>query len=75
MAQMVVVVEILIAQRDAEHALAHERCNPMLDQISTAPIIKAVSKATNQIDGPVGGSQQQRSCIAGDCATIKSGHN
>ena len=50
MAQLVVVVEILIAQRNPQHPLANQRLHPVLDQLLTAAIAKAPREAINQLD-------------------------
>jgi hypothetical protein len=75
MAQLVMVVQILIAQRNPEHALGNQRLHPMLDQISTAAIGKAARKAIQQADRPIGRPQQQSAGISRNRTTIKSGDN
>ena len=54
MAQVIMVVKILIAQRDPQHPLANQRFHPVLDQFLTTPVAKAPRKATDQLDRPVG---------------------
>jgi len=38
MAQLVVVVQVLVAERDAEHALANQRADLMFDQLGAAMV-------------------------------------
>ena len=72
MAQLVMVVEILVSERDAEHALANERRHGVLDQVRAAGIHKAGCKAPNQADDAVGRPKQQRTCIGGDRPAVES---
>ena len=58
-AQVVVVVEILIAEREAEHALANQRGHSMLNKPGIAHVAKAAGQATNEIDRLVGRPQEQ----------------
>ena len=64
-AQVVVVIEIFIAERDRKHPLAHQGRYRVLDQILAAMIAKAPRKTTNQINRPIGRSQQQASGVRG----------
>jgi hypothetical protein len=54
MAQLVMVVEILIAQRDPHHPLANQRFHLVLNQFLTAPVAKAPRKPFDQLERPVG---------------------
>src|SRR5262249_1189579 len=65
-AQVVVVDQILVAKRDAEHTLSHQRRNLMLDQLLTPCVIEASRKPRHQSDRSIRLSQQQRSSIGGD---------
>jgi hypothetical protein len=40
-AQIVMVVEVLIAKRDPKHPLAHQRYDLMLDQILSPRVVKS----------------------------------
>src|ERR1041385_9212724 len=44
MAKLIVVVEVLIAERNPEYPLAHQRHNLMLDQMRTARVFKTAGK-------------------------------
>ena len=57
--QSVMVVQVLIAQRQAEYPLTHERRNRMLDQRGIAPINKTARGAFDQLHGLVRAAQQQ----------------
>jgi hypothetical protein len=63
MPQLIMVVEIFIAECDAKDPLPDQRADRMLDQILTAMIAKAIRKATHQIDHPIRRPQKQRSGI------------
>jgi hypothetical protein len=57
--QLVVVDEILVAQRDADHRPAHQRLYRVLDELGPTPIAEAGRKAIDECDRLVGGAQQQ----------------
>jgi len=57
------VIEVLIAKRDRKHALPHQRDNLMLDKFGVAPIAKAPSEASNQVNGAIGRPEKQGSCL------------
>ena len=59
MPELVVVDQILLAQRDAEHALRQQCLDRMLNQIGRTPIGKASRKPPDQADRPVGRAEQQ----------------
>ena len=61
--QLVVIVEVFIAKRDAKYPLSDQRPDRMLDQVLTAMIAKAICKATHQIDRPISRAQKQRARI------------
>src|SRR4051812_29818844 len=56
--QLVMVVEVFISERDAEHALPDQRSHRVLDISPVARAAKAAGQATNQTDRLVGRSQQ-----------------
>lgn len=59
MPQPVVVDQVLITERDAEHPLAEERRHIMNDPVAGTAISKAHGKALDQPDRPIRGPQQQ----------------
>ena len=75
MAQKVMIVEVLVAERQAEHALADQRLQAVLDQLGRARIAEAGRKARHETDRLVGGAEQQRTAIRGDRAAVESAHN
>ena len=72
MPQVIMVVEILVAERNPEHALADERRHLMLNQLRAAGIRKAGGKALDEADRPVRGAKQQRTGIRGHRPAIES---
>ena len=65
-AQFVVIVEILIAERDPEHPLADQRHHLMLDQLRAPLVVKARGEPIHHPDRPIRRAQQQRPGIRGD---------
>jgi hypothetical protein len=53
MAQLVMIVEVLIAKRDPEHALAHQRYHLVFDQLRSPHIAKARRKPPRQPHRPI----------------------
>jgi hypothetical protein len=75
MAQFVVVGEILIAERNADNPLHHQRLDRMLGVGRITAVREAGRQATGQAEHPIRGPQQQRTGVAGDGATIERGNN
>jgi hypothetical protein len=73
--QFVVVVEVLIAERDAEHPLADQGHHLMLDQVLATYIVKARRKPLRHPDRPIGRSQQQRPGLRRDGAAVERRHH
>jgi hypothetical protein len=69
--QLVVVVEILVAERDSEHPLTDQGRNLMLDIFRTPLVAKAQRKPVHHSDRSIGRSQQQRSGVGGDQPAIE----
>ena len=72
LAQFVVIVEVLVAQRQAEDALPHQRLDLMLDIAGVTPINEAVGQATQQPEASVDLSQQQRARVRGDVPAVEA---
>ena len=70
-AQIVVIVEVFVPERDPKHPLTDQRSHLVLDQLRTPPISKARRKATNQINRAIRRSQKQRSRIRRHQSGIK----
>ena len=74
-AQVVVVVEILIAKRDPEHPLRHQGHDFMLNQMLTPHVVKAPGKPVHHPDRPIRRAEQQRSRIRRDRAAVERRHH
>jgi hypothetical protein len=70
-AQLVVVNQVLIAERDAEHPLRHHGRDAVLDLRLGTAIGKAGRKPRDQANRPVGRTQQQRPRVRGDLAAVE----
>ncbi len=70
--QLVVIVEVLVAQHQAEDALAHQRLDPMLDITSITPVGEALRKPLHQLDAAIDLPQEQRTSVRGDVAAIET---
>lgn len=70
-AQLVVIVDILVAQCKADDALANQ-CHQRVFDVGAVPaILKAARNPSNQIDRPIRLVQQQGTGIRAELATIK----
>jgi hypothetical protein len=74
-AELVVVDEVLIAERDAEHALADQGRKGVLDEVRGAGILEAGREALDQADGAICGAEQESPGIGGDRPTCERGHH
>ena len=54
MAQVIVIVEVLIAERQSEHPLADQRLDLVLDQVPAARVAEAGGEPIDETDRPVG---------------------
>ena len=70
-AQLVVVVEILVTERDPEHPLADQRRDLVLDQVRASLVVKARRKPIDQSDRTIRRAQKQRASIRRHQAAIK----
>jgi hypothetical protein len=59
MAELVVVVQVLVAERDADGALHHQGLHRVLDVGRVAAVLEAGGQPAGQAKHPVGGPQQQ----------------
>ena len=71
MAQLIVIVQILIAKRNAMDALREQRFDAMLDPVLPPAICEAGRRLPGQTDGAIGFTQQQRARIRGHRAAVK----
>src|SRR3954453_8610586 len=75
MAELVVVVEVLITQRNANNPLHHQRLDGMLGVGRIAAVLEAGRQAPGQAQHPVRRPQQQCAGVGGDGAAIKGRNN
>ena len=73
--QMVVIVDVLVAQGDGEDALADQRRHRVRRRIRVAAILETARKSLNQPDCSVRGPEQQPAGVRGDLATVERTHN
>ncbi len=74
-AQLVVIQQVLVAQRNGKHALAHQGRNIVHNTIRSAAIRKARRKPVHQTDRPVRRPQQQRAGVRRQHTTAKISYN
>jgi hypothetical protein len=72
MTQFVVVVQILVAERQGEDALPDQRLDPMFDQARVAPVEEASGEAAHQVEAAIELPQQKRAGIRGDRPAIET---
>ena len=70
-AQLVVVVEILIAKRNPKYPLAHQGHDLMLDQILPPHVVKARRKPSRHSDHTIRRAQQQCSGVRRDRPAVE----
>ena len=73
-AQVIVVDQVLVAERDAEHPLADQRGQLVSDAPGRTPVAEKAGEALHQPDRPVGRAQEQRAGIRTDRAAVEIGH-
>ena len=74
-AQLVVVEQILVAQRDPGNPLHEHGLDRVFDQLLGAPVGEAARQASHQTDRPVRGPKQQCPGVRGHLSTIERGHH
>ena len=75
MAQLVVVDDVLVAERDAENALAEHRRKLVHDERRIATVLETIDEPRHESHRHVGLAEQERACIRGDRAAIERAHN
>ena len=75
MTKLVVIVQILVAERNAEHALPDERGDGVLDEPRVSRVTKTSRNPANQAQTLVGGAQQQAAGVGRERAAVERGHN
>jgi hypothetical protein len=74
-AQLVVVDQVLVTQRNPEHPLTHQARHLVDHQVGRTVIGKAAGKALDQSDLPIGGAKQYRPGLRGHRPTVKRRHH
>jgi hypothetical protein len=75
LAQLVVIIEVLIPQRQAEDPLPYQCLDLMFDVARIAPVAEASGEPTHQPEAAIHLAQQQAARVRRDVATVKAGHN
>ena len=75
MAQLLMIVEIFIAQRQPVDALRQHLAHRVLDPCRVPPIPKAGRRPREQADLAVGAAQQQAASVAGHAGAIEVGYH
>jgi hypothetical protein len=74
-AQLVVVDQVLIPERDTEHPLRHHRRDGMFDLRPGAVVDEARCEPPDQMDRPIGRAEQQPASLRGVVAAVERGHH
>jgi CRP-like cAMP-binding protein len=72
MAQLLVIVQILIAKSQPKEALRQHRRQRMFDPVSSPLVGETVGQPTQQLDLAIRLTQQQRAAVAAHLAATKS---
>ena len=75
MAQLVVVDQVLVAERDAEHPLPDQRRHLVHHPLRRPAVGEAGREALDQPDRPVGRPEQQPARVRGDRAAVEIRHH
>jgi hypothetical protein len=70
-----VVVQVLVAKRNAHDALHHQRLDLVFHQLGCPRVGEAGGKALRQPKRPVGLAQQQGTGVRGDRSTVEARHH
>ena len=73
--QPIVVVEVLVTQRQAVEALGQEFRESVVDQTRIAPVAEAAGQLAGQSQAAVHLAQQEHPAVAGERAAGKIGHD
>ena len=75
MAQLVVIVDVLVAQRDPRYALAHHGAQRMHHQLRIPVVHEARGDPIEQPDRLLRVAQKKRPGIRGDCPAVERRHH
>ena len=73
--QLLVIVDVFVAQRQTVDPLREHLQNRVLDQLLIPPVQKTFRQSRQQIQALVGLPQQQCTAIGTDRAAVESGHD
>jgi hypothetical protein len=73
--ELVMVDQVLVPERDAEHALRHHRLDRVLDLRLGTVVTETRREPRRQADRPIGRPEQQRPGIRGDLAAVERRHH
>jgi len=74
-AQLIVIDDVLVAERDTKNALAQHRRQLVNGERRVAAVLEASGEARHEADRLVGLAEQQRAGVGGDRAAVESAHN
>ena len=74
MAQRIVIDQVLVAEREAEDALAQQIGDGVGDAVGEPQIAEAFGQPIGQPDRAVGGTEQQHTTVRRDRAAVESTH-
>ena len=76
MAKLIVIDQVLIAERQPKHVLADQRIDLVRDQLGVAKVTEAGGKAIDEADRPVGRAKQhRRRQFRSDASAVETRHN
>jgi hypothetical protein len=75
LAQLVVIVEVFVAQHQTEDPLPNQRLDPVLDVADIALICEATSEPADQSKAAINLSHQQCARVRGDVAAVETSHH
>jgi hypothetical protein len=70
-AQLIVIDQILVAERDTEHALRHHRLDRVLDLRLVTTVVEAGRESGHQADRSIGRAEQQRARVRADLSAVE----
>ena len=73
--KIVVVVQILVAERDAEHALPDERGDRVLDEPRVSGVAETFREPANQIQPAIRSAQKKSACIRSQRSAVEFGNH
>ena len=75
MAELIVVDQVFIAERQSEHPLADQGLDLVLDQLWPTRVAEAGGEPIDDTDRSVGRAKQQRPGVRGDASAVESRHH